>query len=98
MVADEAADLGLSGRDRVTLKRDEAFAVVVSQVAVGGDRYQIHPFADVRVAQEALVVLVGKPVDDAGLDLAADAAVGSDRHTAAEVGPEQLGIAADIAG
>ena len=44
------------------------------------------------------MVLVGVPVDDAGLDLAADPAVGSDRHTAAEVGPEQLGIAADIAG
>src|SRR5271157_1365457 len=97
MVADEAADLGLSGRDRVTLKRDEDLAVVVSQVAVGSDRSQIHPFADVRVAQEALVILVGETMNDRVLDLAADPAIRADRYRAPYVRPKELGLGADVA-
>src|SRR5271157_5548907 len=97
MVADEAADLGLSGRDRVTLKRDEDLAVVVSQVAVGSDRSQIHPFADVRVAQEALVILVGETMNDRVLDLAADPAIRADRYRAPDVRPKELGLGADVA-
>ena len=51
-------------------------AVIVAQVAVGGDRPQVDPLADVGVAQESLVILVGVTVDDRRLDLAADPAVG----------------------
>ena len=73
-------------------------AVVVAEVAVGGDRPEVHPLADVGVAEEPLVVLVRVAVDDRRLDLAADPAVGAERHAAAEVGPEELGVAADVAG
>ena len=59
VVADEAADLGLAGRNRVALKRNVHLAVVVAQVAVGRDRPQVDPLADVGVPQEPFVILVG---------------------------------------
>ena len=70
----------------------------IAQVAVGGDGAEVDPRADVGVAQEPLVVLVGVAVHDAGFDLAADAAVGPDRHAAAKVSAKQVGIASDVAG
>ena len=78
MVADEAADLGLTGRDRIALQRDMDLAVVVAQVAVGGDRPEVHPLADVGVTEEPFVILVGMALDDRRLDLAADPAVRAD--------------------
>ena len=98
MVADEAADLGLAGRHRIALKRNVHLAVIVAQVAVGGDRPQVDPLADVGVPEEALVVLVGEPLHDRGLDLAADPAIRSDRDGAADVGAEELGLGTDVAG
>ena len=92
MVADETADLRLAGRDRIALERHEDLAVVVAQVAVGSDRAEVDPLADVGVTQESLVILIGMAVHDGVLDLAADPADWPDRHAAAEVGPEQLGI------
>ena len=92
------ADLGVPGGDRLAAQRHGDLAVVVAQVAIGGDRAEVDPLADVGVAEEPVVVLVGGPVDDAGLDLAADAAAGPERHAAAGVGAEQLGVAADGAG
>ena len=97
MVADEAADLGLAGGDGVAGDRDEDLAVVVPEVAVGGDRAQVDPLADVGVAEEPLVVLVRVAVDDARLDLATDPAVRADGGPPPDVGPEQLGFSADVA-
>ena len=74
--------LAWPGRDRVALQGHENLAVVVTQVAVGRDRPQVDPFANIGVAQEPFVILVGMPVDDRGLDLAADPAVGPDRDAA----------------
>ena len=47
---------------------------------------QVDPLADIRVAEEALVVLVRVAVDDRRLDLAADPADRSDGGAAADVG------------
>ena len=44
------------------------------------------------------MVLVGEAVDDGGLDLAADPAVGADRDRTPDVGPEELGLRPDVAG
>ena len=98
MVPQEAPDLDLSRRHRVAAEGDGDLAVIVAQVAVGGDRPEVDPLADVSVAEEAFVVLVGVAVDDGMLDLAADAAVGAEGDAPAQVGPEELGIAADVAG
>ena len=97
MIAQKAADFRLAGRDRIAPQRDVDLAVIVAEVAVGSDRAEIHPFADIRMAQEAFVVFVRVAVDDRFLDLAADPAIGADRHAAAEVGAKELGILADEA-
>ena len=85
VVADEAADLGLAGLDRVALEGNGNLAVIVAQVAVGGDRPQVDPLADVGVTEEPLVILVGMTVHDRRLHLAADPAVGADRDAFADV-------------
>ena len=87
-----------AGGDRVAAERHAHLAVVVAQVAVGGDRPQVDPLADVGVAQEPLVVLVDVAVDDRRLDLAADPAARAQRAAAAQVGAEELRVAADVAG
>ena len=43
------------------------------------------------------MVLVGVAMDDRGLDLATDPAIGPDRHAAAQVRPEELRVGADRA-
>src|SRR5205823_3685876 len=50
-------------------------AVVVAQIAGVTAGAEVDPLADVGMPQEALVRLVAVTVDDAALDLAADAAV-----------------------
>ena len=59
MVADEASDLRLAGRNWVSLQRDVNFAIVVPQITVGRDRTQVNPFAHVGVPQKAFMILVG---------------------------------------
>ena len=97
MVADEAADFRLAGGHGVAAEGHEDLAIVVPEVAVGGDRPEVDPLADVGVAQETLVILIGEAVDDRRLDLAADPAIRADRHPAPDVGAEKLGVAADEA-
>src|SRR5215211_3097307 len=55
VVADIAADLRLAGGDRLAAQGHGDLAVVVAQVAVGGDGAEVDPLADVGVPQEAIV-------------------------------------------
>src|SRR5262249_6418556 len=98
VVAEEAADLVQAGRHRLAVQRHAHLAVVVAQVAVLRAGAEVDPLADVAVAEEAVVVLVDGPLQHAGLDLAADAAVRAEGGLRAHLGPQDVGVRADVAG
>ena len=77
-----------------TRKTDRA--VVGAQVADLRAGAEVDPFADVGVAEEAVVRLVGVAVQDAGLDLAADAALRPDA-AAAQFRTHDVAVGADVA-
>ena len=82
VVAEVGADLHQAAVDRPAADAERDRAVVGAQVADLRAGAEVDPLADVGVAQEAVVGLVGVAVQDAGLDLAADAAVRADAAAA----------------
>src|SRR5687768_3090994 len=58
VIADQRADLHQAGIDFTTRCPDPDIRVVVLEIAVGGERSEVHPHADVRVAHEAFVRFV----------------------------------------
>src|SRR5207237_883382 len=59
-------------------------AIGVFQVAISRHRADIDPFAEVRMAEEAVVMLIAIALYDRGLDFAADPADRADRRFGAD--------------
>src|SRR5204862_2450081 len=66
--ADERARLGDSAVDLPAVLPDAHAAVVVLEVARGGERPEVHPLGDHAVADEAMVALVAVPLPHARVD------------------------------
>src|SRR5205085_683713 len=94
---DVRAYLGPACRPALPGDIDPDVVVIIAKVArlrAGGE---VDPFADVAMAQEAVVILVGEALHDARLDFTADAAFRADRRPAADLGAEHLRAGTDVA-
>jgi len=86
VIAKETANFGQSAVHPPAIDRHRYFAIIVAQIAIVRAGSQVHPLSDVGMAEETLVVLVTVTLNDAALDFAADAAIGSKRGAGADVG------------
>src|SRR5688500_15779117 len=83
VVDDERAEELPAGRDHLRSDVDAHLSIRVLQIARGRARAEVHPLADVAVAEEAEVALVGVAEHDRVLDLATDFAEAPDARPAA---------------
>src|SRR5262249_13857757 len=97
MIADEAAHLGSASRHLPATDRHDDFAVIVPQVAGLCSGPDVHPLAHVAMSEKAVVIFVGKALENARLDLAADAATRAERGAAADFRAHDLSAGADVA-
>ena len=91
MVAEVRAGFHQAAVDGPTADAEADRTVVGAQVAdlrAGGE---VDPFADIGMAEKAVVGLVGVTVQDAGLDLAADAAL-RPNAAAAQFRPQNVAV------
>src|SRR5262245_59029560 len=97
MIADETAHLRLTGRHLPAADRHDDFAVIVAQIACLGPGPYVDPLAEVAVAEEAFVILVGKALHDAGFDLATNPATRAERRAPADLRAHDLRASANVA-
>src|ERR1043165_5368605 len=99
MVADQRADFDRAGADRGLAVENHLDApVIVFKVRVGGESSQVHPFADVGMTEESVVIFVGVTVDDRLFHSATESAAGADRVALAALGTQKPGLLAHKAG
>src|SRR5579872_283815 len=77
MVSDDGAELGQSGVDLPALNLDSNRPVGVLEIAGGREGSDVHPFAEVAVPGEAVVILVREALKDGALDFPAHPAEGA---------------------
>src|SRR5207249_4542832 len=97
VLADETAHFGQARRHHPAARRDRHLTVVVAQVAALAAGAEVDPAADVTVPQKPVVVFVAVAVNDAALDLAADAAARAERGAAAQLRSQHVGARPDVA-
>src|SRR5438105_4665207 len=98
MVADVAADFGLTRRHAQAAHGHQYLGVVMPQIAGLRSGPDIDPLAQVAMAQEALVILVREAMNDARFDLPANPAERADRRAAPHLRSQHLRARADVAG
>src|SRR5262245_22989566 len=98
MVADQGADFVQSRGDGCAVCHHLDFSVIVAEVARLGSGPEIDPFAEIAVAEKAIVILVGVPLNDARFHFAADPAIWTDGCAGTKLRPEEMSPRANHAG
>src|SRR6478672_953555 len=96
MVADERADLVQTCGNALATHRHGDFAIIMPQIAHLRPGPKVNPFANVRMAEKAFVILVDVTLKDGCFDLATDAAVRA-YSRATNLAAEDLGVGSDVA-
>src|SRR5262249_41836292 len=78
VIADNRAKFGSARGNLLAVSQDADRSVIAAQVGGLDTGSEVHPFTDITVADEAIVILVGVAKHEAALDLAADAAMRAD--------------------
>ena len=87
VIADDRSDLRAPSWYFHTIDRHAHGPVIAAQVARMRSGRQVHPLADIAVAEEPIVVFVRIPQNDAAFDLAADPTVGAEGCAAPDLRP-----------